>query len=131
MVFTEGGRTLLVVDLIPALVTQDVPLRHAVVMRWDTATCRKLNSVEFAPGQRLESISPDGRYAVVNDFRDPQRRVCELATGTRKLDLPSRGAFTFSDDGSNVVHLGEKELSMIEVPSGKVASASTSFRRRP
>ncbi len=121
LTFTESDRTLLAVGTVPTGVNDGLPPYRPVVIRWAIGSGKRLSVVDFRANQSIESISPDGRYAVVNDFLDQQRRVYELATGTRKLDLPSRGAFTFSDDGSNVFHLGEKELSMIEVPSGKVA----------
>ncbi len=119
MVFTESDRTLLAVKLVPTGVNDGLPPRRPVVIRWAIDSGTRLGIVNFRADQSIETISPDGQYAVVNDFLEQHRRIYDLTTGTRKFDLPSPQDFAFSDDGSTIIHLGEKQLSFIDVRSGK------------
>jgi len=115
--FTDGDRTLLGLDLKRGH-SPNPQDWHALTVRWDVATGKRLDTVDFGPSPVFRALSPDGRYAVLQDL--DKFRVLSLATRKKLFDLPDFGEFLFSEDGTTLVSYIRGRLSLLEVPSGKL-----------
>jgi WD40 repeat protein len=117
LVFTDADRKLLGEHLPSDKIgPQD---HRSVIIRWDVSSGERLSAVEFGVGQYLKTISPDGRYGVVDDFQAESMGVYDLTTRAKIFGLPKYGDFIFSDDGSTIVRFETNQLSITDIPSGK------------
>jgi len=116
MEFTDGDRTLLCLALKTDHSTNPQDW-HSLTVRWDVATGKHLNTIDFGKMYSFITLSPDGRYAVL---QNDKLSVFDLATRKKLFDLPDFGAFLFSEDGTILVSYIRGRLSLLEVPSGKL-----------
>jgi WD40 repeat protein len=119
MAFTEGDRTLVtVMEKFEGLESQPGPERwDCFAVRWEVSTGKRREAHVFDPTLQFKALSPDGRYAVLQN--EEGQTVFDLATGKKAFAIDSNGGFIFSDDGSTLVSYHGDEITLWDVPSGR------------
>jgi WD40 repeat protein len=117
MAFADGHRTLVTMC---ARSSENEPAGHwnQSVMRWDVATGKKRDVHAFDPGLLFKAMSPDGRFAVMQQD-DVGQTVFDLITGRKAFAIDSNGTFAFSNDASILVSCSGKQVAVWAVPSGR------------
>jgi WD40 repeat protein len=90
---------------------------HSAV-RWDVATGNRLESHVFDRELLLKALSPNGRYAVMQQ-QNVGQIVFDLRTGKKAFGVFSEGDFRFSGDGSKLVSYRGGQIVLWEAPSGR------------
>jgi WD40 repeat protein len=115
MAFADGHQTLVTVTA--RLTEKDIEANYSAI-RWDVSTGRKQEVHVFEPFLQFKALSPDGRYAALQQ-NDVGQTVFDLATGKKLFAIASEGGFRFSDDGSTLVSYDGHQVSLWDVPSGR------------
>jgi hypothetical protein len=84
---------------------------------WDIATDKEVGTLVFDPFLLFKAISPDGRYAVL---QQREQEVYDLTTGRKACTLSGSGhGFVFSQDSSTLVAFDPVHLCVWEIPTGR------------
>ena len=117
MTFVENSHAL--ITIMSRITEQDraADQQNCSAVFWEGLTGKMKNSVVFDPRLLFRALSPDGRYAILENQGVPT--VFDLATGEKAFDIAINGGFRFSADGSAVVTYTGDQVSLWDVSSQK------------
>jgi len=88
------------------------------VARWEAPSGRQVGSLVFDPDLDCKALSPDGRFAVLqNEIR---QGVYNTKDAKEVFRVEKADGFVFAADGSTLVSYQRGGLSVLEVPSGRL-----------
>jgi WD40 repeat protein len=118
MAFDDGQRTLVTVLARRSEEDRKADRWNYTAVHWEISTGAKLETHVFDPFLLLLALSPNGRYAILQQHKVGQI-VFDLRTGKKAFAIKLGGGFLFSDDGSTLVSYDGDHVSLWEVPAGR------------
>ncbi len=104
-------------------------LRAYSSARWNVSTGKREDFHEFYPGLGFETISPDGRFVLLQNGRE--QVAFDSGSGTQIFAVVELGRSRFSPDCSTLISYHDEAVTRWAVPSGKKLGQIQFAPRRP